>query len=123
MCQSLLVKLIESEIDFSDLIATENNFKALLLKHYHKMKWNDPEYGVIPQKVGTKNHYCIYVKGFVQEGDNYIWTSVATGQGTTKKSGQQQAARSALIYYKIISDDHDNDGNDEVFDVSDLKYD
>jgi ribonuclease-3 len=123
LCQSLLIKLIEAELDFSDLISTENNFKALLLKHYHKMKWNDPEYGVIPQKAGTKNHYCIYVKGFVQDGDNYIWTNVATGQGSTKKIGQQQAAKAALIYYKIISDDYENDENEEIIDVADLEYD
>lgn len=100
LCKSLIVQLIESEIDISEILFNEKNYKDILLQYAHTRKWPEPVYGT--QKViGTENKiYEMYVmiRGNID----------GIGRGNSKKKGEQKAAESALKKYKVISADSDH---------------
>lgn len=123
-CKTLVTTLIENEIDISSLIYVETNFKDTLLRCYHKWKWPDPEYGSrgIIEK-DNKKTFVMYVKGYVvnRKGD-MEWDIIGEGGGTSKKKGEQEAAKNALLKLNIISYD-DVDSDDEIISGDDFNYD
>lgn len=120
ICKKLVVKLVEKYVDFSDLIHVETNYKDTLLQCYHKWKWPDPEYGSSGFfEKDNKKYFSMYVKGFNNscQGDKE-WTIVGKGSGTSKKKGEQEAARDALVYFGVLSTVADID--DEI--IEDFIY-
>lgn len=115
-CKTFVISMIEKEIDISQLLHKENNFKDLLLQYYHKMKWEDPEYGleetIGPDELGKKL-FKMYVKGYTKDDDDEIvWTKIGRGTGSSKKKGEQEAARQALLYYDVINENSDDDDDE-----------
>ena len=106
MCYNFVINIIETHIDFAQMIYKDTNYKDLLLQYHHKMKWSDPEYGLIEIiDKNTKKYFNMYVKG----GSNN--TIASKGIGTSKKKAEQLAAQNALIKYgqiKIESDDEND---------------
>jgi dsRNA-specific ribonuclease len=100
MCRTIIIQLIETEIDISELLFNENNYKDMLLQYAHTRKWPDPIYGT--QRVsGTENKiYEMYVKikGNIE----------GVGRGNSKKKGEQLAAAEALKNFKVLHDDSDS---------------
>jgi dsRNA-specific ribonuclease len=113
LCKKFIVELIENEVDIAQILYKENNFKDLLLQYHHKMKWEDPEYGleeIIGPDENGKKIFKMYVKGYKTNNKNeYIWTKVSIGSGSSKKKGEQEAAHNALIFYDAIIDESDNE--------------
>jgi len=125
LCQKFIIAMVQSEIDISYLLYNETNFKDVLLQYYHKMKWEDPEYGLeeasLPDEEGKKT-FTMYVKGYMVRYDdesstdsNIVWTKIAKGSGQTKKKGEQTAARNALLYYGVLNDLSDDE--DEEYEI------
>ena len=97
-CKKLMIKLIEENVDMSILIHTETNYKDTLLQCYHKWKWPDPEYGSSGfTEQNNKKYFHMYVKGFNFNNNNNEWTVIGEGSGVSKKQGEQEAAKNALI--------------------------
>ena len=103
LCEKFAINVIEKHIDFADLIYNETNYKDLLLQFHHKMRWPDPEYGLIDivEKDGKK-YFNMFVKG--QNG-----MINGTGLHSAKKKAEQEAAKSALYKFKALSDDSDDE--------------
>lgn len=85
-----LVNFLEENIDFSELIASNNNYKDMLLKHFQH------NYNYLPRflEVRTENtnngkiyHVCIKDKNDVV---------VSTGSGCNKKQAENSCAQNAL---------------------------
>jgi ribonuclease-3 len=97
ICKTFFITLIEQEVDFARLINEEKNYKDILLRHFHKMKWNPPRYKMIEQIGEEKKIF----KMCVLDNDDEI---IGTGCGTTKKNGEQYASKMALIKYHVLDD-------------------
>jgi len=115
-CKNFIISMIQKEVDISQLLYKETNYKDLLLQYYHKMKWEDPKYG-LESTIGTdetgKKYFKMYVTGYTKDDDDEIvWTKVGKGCGSSKKKGEQEAARQALLYYEVINE-YSDDENDE----------
>lgn len=101
ICKKFMVALIEQEIDFAHILQTETNFKDILLQFFHKKKWQDPIYdGLDISGPDHKKLFTMYVKCKKRHNDD--GEIVGTGTGTSKKKGEQEAARMALIEFGII---------------------
>lgn len=107
ICKTFFVNLIQKEIDITELLDTETNYKDVLLQYHHVQKWCDPEYGMLEQFGTEKKMFKMFVNG----NNNNI---AGIGVGPSKKKGEQDAARNALISYGAIKE-HDDDTDDEYY--------
>lgn len=112
-CYDFVIKLIEDEIDLTKLLETNTNYKDTLLQYYHEMDWGDPMYGleetiIDNNKMGKKSF-----KMYVRNNEKKI---LGYGIGSSKQKGEKLAAKRALQYLKIISNDNEEiilNNNDE----------
>lgn len=119
ICEKFVVTLMEQQIDIPALIHIETNFKDSLLQYYHKMKWPDPEYcSVNVTENNNKKIFKMAVKGYFKIGDKYEWRNVGEGIGSSKKKGEQEAAKMALIKYGVIKENDDDSLYEEVYETS-----
>ena len=108
-CCLLLVNLLETLIDYSDKLYCDNNYKDILLRYYHKQKWIFPKYHMIYQE--GPPHKRTYIMGVEKGTDISVDKEsmkdkcVGFGMGSSKKEGQQNAAKMALILYGYLKDD------------------
>lgn len=108
-CCLLIINLLETMIDYSDKLYRDNNYKDSLLRYYHKNKWIFPKYHMIYTE--GPPHKRTYIMG-VEKGSKDVLNSstlkekcVGFGVGTSKKEGQQNAAKMALIIYGNLNND------------------
>ena len=102
-CRNFFINLVEKEIDIAQLLYIETNHKDTLLQYHHKMGWTDPEYNLVEQIGTEKRIFKMCVKD--NDGNN-----IGFGCGSSKKKGEQEAAKNALIKYGVINE---NDSEDE----------
>lgn len=116
MCHRFVINLMEAEVDIPALIRTEDNFKDLLLQHYHSMKWNDPVYDPIHRAQSTdpnkkeKRIFEIVVKGVM--GD-----IIGRGTGTTKIVAEQNAAKMALETLDALPDNLSDESEERTYEI------
>jgi dsRNA-specific ribonuclease len=124
-CYTFVINILESIVDISTIIHVETNFKDLLLQYYHQMRWPDPEYGYVSSvDDGNKKYFTMYVKGIMKNknGDNE-WMRVSEGTGTSKKKGEQEAAKNALIRFGQIKEADEGAVYEEIYeDENNLSY-
>jgi len=129
LCRKFLVNLIEEEINFAQILNTENNYKDMLLQHFHKMKWSSPEYymleqvtgkqlksdkNTITQPIGNNTKEKRFFKMCVKKQSKII----GTGYGVSKKIGEQMAAKDALDRLGVLKNDIENN---EIVNITDAK--
>lgn len=109
ICNKFFVNLLEHEVDFANLLSTKTNFKDILLQHFHKEKYEDPIYS--PMDVSGPEHkksftMCVICRKTPTD-DGIV---VGIGVGASKKKGEQEAAKDALMnYFKVIGNENDSD--------------
>jgi ribonuclease-3 len=88
-----ILGVIESNIDFAELIRNNTNHKDTLCKYFQQ------NYNYIPKffesKVETKNHQRIYTICVKDESGSVI----SVGRGSNKKEAENDAAKNALQRY------------------------
>lgn len=103
LCKKFVISIVEQHIDLADMIYNETNYKDLLLQFHHKMKWPDPEYGLVEIiEKNSKKYFNMYVKG----ANNNV---SGVGLGSSKKRGEQIAAQNALKKYGVLNDDESDE--------------
>lgn len=113
LCNKFIIKVVEDSIDIADLLYHDNNYKDMLLRHYHQQKWTDPKYGTLTQSgPDAKREFTMYVKG----NDGQI---LGVGSGPSKKKGEQEAARQALIKLKVLNDGDSDSESEPEYEMSD----
>ena len=105
-CHTFLVNVIETHFDMATLLRVETNYKDTLLQYHHRMKWRDPTYGSC--SVTGPDHKRVYTM-YVTDGHG---RKLAYGKGGSKRDGEQQAAKNALIHHGQLHDE-----NEMVFDL------
>jgi dsRNA-specific ribonuclease len=105
ICKKFLINLIEQEADIVQYLHIETNHKDTLLQFHHKMKWSDPEYGMIEQFGTEKKMFKMFVRG--PDGEY-----AGIGSAPSKRNGEQNAARQALIKYGIIQEEPEDSDDD-----------
>ena len=99
ICEKFLFKLLESEIDYADLLYKDTNFKDKLLRFFHQNSWSNPIYQ-------DKDNYSINNKKyFIVDVKNNIGDIIGTGIQLSKKKAEQQAAMLALVKYNQLYPD------------------
>lgn len=106
--ERFLINLIEEEIDFSEILHSESNYKDVLLKEFHKRKWKAPIYGELSI---TGPDHCKIFKMYVakKENDRSKEEIISYGKGKSKKHGEQDAARIALIKLGALKEENNED--------------
>jgi len=115
-CKKFVIKIIEEEIDFAQLLYHETNYKDLLLQYFHKMRWEDPTYGNL-NIMGSdyKKKFLMYAKRRKHPKD--VGDVIGFGEESSKKKGQQEAARQALIKFNVMTE-NDNDDSSTIEEIS-----
>jgi ribonuclease-3 len=86
-----IINVIESNLDFSELIKQNNNYKDMLLKHYQQSHGYIPRfYEMSVENINNNKLYTICIK---DKSDNII----SIGKGSNKKEGENDASHKALI--------------------------
>lgn len=127
-CRTLVITLMEQEMDFSELIHIETNFKDLLLQYYHKMHWPDPEYFNVNTTDVTKDNsikkiFKVHVTGYDKNKNNQLeWHVVGEGFGFAKKKAEQEAARKALIKFNQLKENGDEEEEEQYVEDEELNF-
>ncbi|CAH6421489.1 Ribonuclease III [uncultured virus] len=110
-CQKFMINLLEQEVDFAQILHTETNFKDLLLQFFHQRKWRDPIYGQLDVSgPDHKKQFLMYVKCKKTMDDDGEMVGMSTA--SSKKAGEQNCAREALVKFGLIKDGVDSDDED-----------
>jgi ribonuclease-3 len=106
-CMFLIVNLLETLIDYSEKLYCDNNYKDQLLRIHHQNKWKFPQYVTIHfEGPPHKRKYIMGVERHDAEPDCSIEKRcVSFGIGSSKKEGEQNAAKMALIIHGILKQD------------------
>ncbi|BCS83233.1 putative ribonuclease 3 [Cotonvirus japonicus] len=95
--KKFIIKLIERHKNLSQLIAYDDNYKDLLLRYFHQMRWGHPKY-IEEYHSGNTHKFISKVK------DPYD-KIIGIGKAQTKKKSEQLASKGALKHLKVIIND------------------
>jgi len=106
-CMFLIVNLLETLIDYSEKLYCDNNYKDQLLRVHHQNKWKFPQYITIHfEGPPHKRKYIMGVEKQDADPDCPIKDKcLSFGIGSSKKEGEQNAAKMALIINGILKQD------------------
>ncbi len=106
-CMFLIINLLETLIDYSEKLYCDNNYKDQLLRVHHQNKWKFPQYVTIHfEGPPHKRKYIMGVEKQDVKPDEPLETRcISFGIGTSKKEGEQNAAKMALVIYGILKED------------------
>ncbi len=106
-CMFLIINLLETLIDYSEKLYCDNNYKDQLLRVHHQNKWKFPQYVTIHfEGPPHKRKYIMGVeKQDVLPDEPLESRCISFGIGTSKKEGEQNAAKMALVIYGILKQD------------------
>ena len=108
-----IINLVEKEIDIAELLHHDDNYKDMLIQHYHKVRWNDPKYDLNNQSGIDKKQFIMNVR----DNDGGI---IGQGKGSSKKKGEQAAAKQALIKLGVMKEDSDSESECDAYELSDI---
>lgn len=109
VCRSLFIGLIERNIDITEILRNETNYKDMLLQYAHSQKMPDPVYGTT--NVSTSQQHSKYDTRENKLYEMYVKIGSkikGIGIGNSKKKGEQMAAEDALRKFGVINDDSDD---------------
>ena len=102
ICELFIINLIESKIDFSDLILTDYNYKDQLLRFFQQKFQETPKYKEV--MLEGPPHDRIYTMGVLDtQGD-----IICEGKGKSKKKAEQLASKKCLVHFGIIDETIEN---------------
>lgn len=112
-CKKFIIRLIERELDFAQLLHQETNFKEKLLQYFHTRKWQDPIYGCLDVSgAENKKIFTMYVK--CKKNINDEGEIVGIGKSSQKKGGEQLASKKALIKFGVYKENEESDDEFEI---------
>jgi len=111
-CKKFLEELIDKKIDFANLINADDNYKELLMQHFHDLGYKTtPHYKLIEEF--EDNQKKKFKMGAYSPDNNLI----GVGVGSSKATGAKYAAKNAL--QKLRNQNLKVDEIDEIYLVED----
>lgn len=117
VCRQFIIKMIETHVDLAQIIHTDTNFKDIILRYFHKQRWQDPIYK--PLDVSgpeSKKVFTMCIKRRLtprDEGD-----IIGIGTSSSKKKAEQMAAKAAAIEFGLCQDDNMDSDNESCEEYS-----
>lgn len=102
-CQKLIVNIIETHVDFMELILKDTNYKDRLLRYFQQNYQTTPKYK--EEETEGPPHNRIFTMS-VSDLNGKI---IGLGKGKSKKKAEQKASKNALIYVGEIENTTDDD--------------
>lgn len=93
----LIVSIVEKYKNLSEIIYRDNNYKDILLRYFHQMKWGHPIYHPVHSNSSKRKKFRISVS----DPDENV---IGVASGTTKKKAEQKASKKALEYLGVMED-------------------
>jgi ribonuclease-3 len=92
-CERYMRKLLETEIDYAEILYIDTNFKDKLQRFFHQNGWKHPDFEDISTDIiNNKKMFTVAVK----DADG---NEIAQGQESSKKKAEQKACMLALLKY------------------------
>ena len=107
-CDKFIVNLLESQIDWSDLIFNDTNYKDQIQRYFHSIKWEHPQFKLLNEEQ-IPNNKKLFTIGVLDNSKHII----ATATDTSKKKAEQKASKLALYKFKQLNDYQMNDDDYE----------
>lgn len=112
-CLELLLNLLESQIDYSEKLYRNKNYKDQLLRYYHSQKWGYPQYYLVGEYGPShKRNFVMAVKKgeykdlkIDDENKFNFDISQGFGVGNKKRDAEQSASKMALILLGCLKAD------------------
>jgi len=108
VCKKFIRYILENEIDYSDIIYNDNNYKDQLLRYYHSNKWKHPEYVLLKEK-GNGNKK-IFTIGLMDNDSNIIMKA----SESSKRKAEQKVSKFALYNFNRLNSSQLNDNELEL---------
>lgn len=102
VCEKFIYNILETEIDYADILNNDTNYKDQLLRYYHKQKWSHPIY-IEKAHFGPPHNRLFTMAVMSKDGK----TIVGLGKDKSKRRAEQLAAKKALIFFNVINDEND----------------
>jgi ribonuclease III len=99
VCKEFLTIILETEIDYAEILYRDTNYKDQLLKFYHSNKWSHPVY--VELRADGPIHNRIFTMG-VKDCQGNILTQATD---MSKKKAEQKCAMLALYKFRQINKD------------------
>ena len=106
ICQKLIINIIETHVDFMELILKDTNYKDRLLRYYQQNYQTTPKYK--EEETEGPPHKRIFTMSVSDLNGKVI----GIGKGKSKKKAEQKASKNALIYFGEIENVIDNTDSD-----------
>jgi ribonuclease-3 len=99
IAEKWIVNVIETHVDFAELVRMNNNYKDMLIKFYqHNFQVIPRFFEVNVVMESNRKMFTVCIK-------NEVDTVVGVGKGDSKKKAEQAAAYQALLYHGQITAD------------------
>ncbi|AYV79497.1 MAG: putative dsRNA-specific ribonuclease III [Faunusvirus sp.] len=99
ICHKFIFNILETEVDYANLLYNDDNYKALILQYYHKNKWEHPVY--VTLKTDGPPNKRIFTMG-IKDVHGAV---IGIGKGSSKSDAEQLASKKALQNFKLLNDD------------------
>jgi dsRNA-specific ribonuclease len=97
-CKAFIRNLLENQVDWSEILYKDCNYKDQLQRYYHSIKWEHPKFELLKEE-HLDNKRFFTVKVFDNSNN-----TVTTATETSIKKAQQRASKLALYTFKQLCD-------------------
>jgi len=98
-CEKYLLKLLETEIDYAEILYIDTNFKDRLQRFFHQNGWQHPTFEDISTDIiNNKKMFTVVVK-------DYNGNEIIRAQEASKKKAEQKSSMLALLKYGQLYSD------------------
>lgn len=97
ICKRFMNIILETEVDYSEILWRDTNYKDQLLRFFHKNKWSHPIY------VELRAEGPIHKRVFTMGVKDFSGTVICETSDVSKKKAEQKCAMYALYKYNQIT--------------------
>tara|TARA_B100001093_G_C26744685_1_gene978291 strand:+ start:413 stop:1288 length:876 start_codon:yes stop_codon:yes gene_type:complete len=108
-CNQLIRNLLENQVDWSEILFKDCNYKDQLQRYYHSLKWEHPKFDLVKDQHLSNNKRFFTVK--VMDNNK---NTIAIATETSIKKAQQLASKLALYKFNKLSDYQMNEDDFEL---------
>ena len=103
ICKRFVINCIDESIDLVELIKKNDNYKDQLMRYFQKnFNGKFPKYSE-KQTYTVTNPNGTIIRKFIMIVNDVNGNLIGEGEGRSKKSAEQKAAKAALLHFGLIN--------------------